>query len=288
MLLKSFAKTYIRYIRIQLKPATVRLYESALRNVLLPRFGEMELMAVTKQHVFEMCLQLESTPTMANRCVAVGSAMYGRAAQLDCVPKAFNPFSRGKIYRETRRERVLSAEEYQRLACALDHFERYQLASIYAIAGIRVLLLTGARLSEVETLRWDEVNFNDRCITLRDSKTGPRTLEMPACVVRLLENLPAHPGPSVFPSRYGRQIRLNLVWRKVRIMADVEDVRLHDLRHTYATWAVHTGVAIPTIARLLGHSTEWMTARYLHADRVQSAAAAEKIATVIDQEMRPR
>ena len=285
MLFKSFAKTYMDYVTMQLKPKTAEFYRYVLRQVLLPRFGDSNLIEITRQHVFDMCQQLESTPTLANRSVAVGSAMYGRAAYLECVPYDCNPFRGGRIYREVPRNRFLSAEEWARVACALDKLESTRSVSPYAIAGIRMLMLTGARLTEIEKLRWPEVNFNERLIMLRDSKTGPRTLEMPRSVGRLLENLQPHEGAYVFPGRGGGQIRLNFVWRKVRIIAKIEDVRLHDLRHTYATWAVQNGVPIPTVARLLGHSTEWTTARYLHADRAQSAAAAAQITAVIEQEM---
>ena len=288
MLFKAFAKTYIDYVQIQLKPKTVAFYRYVLRQVLLPCFGEFDLIEITRRQVFEMCQQLESTPVLANRSVAVGSAMYRRAAHLECVPHDCNPFRGGKIYREMRRDRFLSAEECNRVAHALNKLERAQTVSPYAIAGIRTLMLTGARLTEIEKLRWDEVNLSDHCIVLRDSKTGPRTLELPKSVARMLENLQPPKHARVFPGRGGGQIRLNFVWRKVRIIAEIEDVRLHDLRHTYATWAVQDGVPIPTVARLMGHSTEWTTARYLHANRAQSAAAAARIAGVIEQEMRPR
>ena len=288
MLFEAFAKTYIDYVQIQLKPKTVAFYRYVLRQVLLPCFGEFDLIEITRRQVFEMCQQLESTPVLANRSVAVGSAMYRRAAHLECVPHDCNPFRGGKIYREMRRDRFLSVEECSRVAHALNELECSNSVSRYAIAGIRMLMLTGARLTEIEKLRWDEVNFSERRIVLRDSKIGPRTLELPKCGARLLEKLQPPKSEYVFPGRGGGQIRLNFVWRKVRKIAKVEDVRLHDLRHTYATWAVQNGVPIPTVAKLLGHSTEWTTARYLHADRSQSAAAAEKIAGVIDQEMRPR
>ena len=285
MLFKAFAKSYICYITIQLKPETVKLYKHILVRVLLPRFGIFELTEVRKEHVFSMCADLESTPALANRSVAVGSAMYGRARYFGHVPQDFNPFRGGRIYREVPRNRFLSAEEIKRVSLTLDKFDRDQRASPYAIAGIRMLILTGARLTEIEKLQWSEVNFAEHSIQLADSKTGPRTLEMPQRVKHLLENLQSKSGQYVFPGRGGGQIRLNLVWQKVRKIAKVEDVRLHDLRHTYATWAVQNGVPIPTVARLLGHSTEWTTARYLHASRVQSAAAAATISDLIDEKM---
>ena len=138
MLFQSFAKTYIDYSSIQLKPKTVEFYKYEFRRVLLPQFGQFYLVEVTRHNVFDMCKQLESTPILANRSVAVGSAMYGRAAHLECVPHDCNPFRGGRIYRELPRNRFLSAEECGRVSRALDKLERSQRVSPYAIAGIRM------------------------------------------------------------------------------------------------------------------------------------------------------
>ena len=151
-----------------------------------------------------------------------------------------------------------------------------QTFSIYGIAAVRVLILTGARRSEIETLRWDNIDFAAGKIRLGDSKSGPRIIEMPQNVRNTFLTLKSNGGEFVFPGRADGRIRLYWIWNAVRRKAGLTDVRLHYLRHSYATRAVEVGISMPVIARLLGHSTIWTTSRYLHAsERVVEKAAIQ-------------
>ena len=180
---------YLDFINIRLKPKTVASYQDILNRILLPRFGDIELTVLRRTDVFQMVCELSDRPILANRTVAVGSALYGRAEMLELIPPKFNPFHGCRIYRENQRDRFLSVAECERVAQVLHHFERNRLASPYAVAGIRMLMLTSARLSKIETLKWQDVDLTGQFISLADSKTGPRRVEMPPIVVDLLRGL---------------------------------------------------------------------------------------------------
>ena len=147
-------------------------------------------------------------------------------------------------------------------------------------------MLTGCRSDEILTLTWDDVDRTSRVLRLRDSKTGPRTVQLPPTAVELLEVLPRRKdNPWVFPGndRDGRYSGggLDHAWRTVRTAAGLEDVRMHDLRHSFASRALALGETLPVIGKLLGHSDIETTARYAHLAHDSIHETAERIAQSI-------
>ena len=283
MKFSEFAQTYKLYIQAHLKPRTVEQYSGILRRILVPRFGERELTDIRRTHVVRLHLSLGDRRTAANRMLAVGSGLYRYANLLEEVPDGVNPFAKIKHFEESSRERFLNDSEYARIDQVLTTLEHEQTYSIYGIAAIRVLILTGARRSEIETLRWDSIDFAAGKIRLSDSKSGPRIIEMPVAVRKILLRLKPNGGEFVFPGRAGGRIWLYWVWKEVKRKTGLTDVRLHDLRHSYATRAVEVGISMPVIARLLGHTTIWTTSRYLHASERVVEKAATQVSGSISQ-----
>ena len=203
---------------------------------------------------------------------------------VDCGHIDANPARGVKRNRRQALTRFLSREEIGRLHKLLDEQSgksREQQADI-----IRLLLLTGCRRSEIVQLRWSEVR--DDVLALADSKTGPRNVPLNAGARRILEQQPECGSPFVFPSPRdpARPRGLNLsLWYRVRQEAGIEDVRLHDLRHTLASHAVMNGVPVPVVSRLLGHSNVRMTLRYAHLGDREIEAAAESIGQSIGEMM---
>ena len=177
------------------------------------------------------------------------------------------------LNRRPRLTRFLSTEELRRLHGVLNAQTRQGDGPQADI--VRLLLLTGCRRSEIINLRRSEVRAD--ALILEDSKTGPRRVPLNAAARRILERQPRYRSPYVFPSPLdaSRPRSLGLpLWNRVRRDARIEDVRLHDLRHTMASHAVMNGVPVPVVSRLLGHSNVRMTLRYAHlADRDIEAAA---------------
>lgn len=216
-------------------------------------------------------------PGGANRTLDVLRQIFNHA--IACGYLTNNPTRGIKRNPRTRLTRFLSVEEILRLHSALDkHAGR--ASGRQQVDIIRLLLLTGCRKSELINLRWSEVDI-DR-LHLHDSKTGPRTvlLSIPAQNIIARHSKARGDSEFVFPSGSDpskpRSTELS-VWRKVRRAACLDRVRLHDLRHTFASHAVLAKVPLPIVARLLGHSHVRMTLRYAHVSDTEVEAAAERI-----------
>jgi integrase len=172
-------------------------------------------------------------------------------------------------------ERFLSEAEITRLAAALDS-EANRSGDPYPAAAIKLLLLTGARRGEIIGLQWEHVDFEKHCLRLRDSKTGAKVIYLNPPALELLAGLPRTSGnPHVFIGRRkgGPLGGIDKVWSRVRAAADLEQVRLHDLRHSFASIGVVGGLSLPVIGALLGHKHAATTARYTHlsADPLRAA-----------------
>ena len=206
-------------------------------------------------------------------------------------PDGSNPCRHVEKYKETKRERFLSEAELAQLGEALREAETDKSASPWVIAAIRLLTLTGARLSEVLTLRWDYVDFERATIRLPDSKTGAKTLYLNAPALEVLSGIPRlEDNPHVIcGERKGAHlVNLQKPWRRIRQAAGLGDVRIHDLRHSFASVAAAGGMSLPLIGALLGHSQPATTARYAHLSSDPLRAASDAIAGRIAGAMAPR
>ena len=187
-------------------------------------------------------------------------------------------------YKERKRERFLTDEEFNRLGQVLAEMETKDGAPAHAVAAIRLLMLTGCRKGEILTLRWEDVDLEANELRLRDSKTGPRTVPMAPSAARILAGLPRLAGnPWVIPGKKPGTHRRNLddLWKTVRLRAGLNDVRLHDIRHSFASRALALGESLPMIAKLLGHTQVQTTARYAHLARDSVQESAVRIADSI-------
>ena len=181
--------------------------------------------------------------------------------------------------------RYLSRAELERFGTVLD---ACRAEHPWPVAALRLLTLTGARLSEVLNLRWDEIgelSVDGASARLPDSKTGPRTLWLGPQAVKVLTSLPRHEGDErVFPEDL-TSARLYSFWCVVREDAGLQGVRIHDARHTYASQGVMNGVGLSTVGRLLGHRKRATTAIYAHLDDAALQGAAAQAAAVIARAM---
>jgi len=262
------------------KPSTRARIDSALRTQLLPAFGEQPLDRVRRNDVHLWFDAYSATaPGGANRTLDVLRQILSHA--VTCGLLRSNPACGVKRNPRSKPTRFLSRAEILRLHEALDS-HRGRGSGRQQADIIRLLLLTGCRRGELVRLRWSEVQ--GEVLRLRDAKAGPRTVFLNAPARALLERQPRTGGDYVFPSREdpsrSRSTELSL-WRKIRKQARLEDVRLHDLRHTFASYAVMRGVPLPVVSRLLGHSNTRMTLRYAHVSDHETEAAAERIGTAI-------
>jgi integrase len=197
-----------------------------------------------------------------------------------------NPCVGIERFAEEKRKRYLSASELKRLGGALREAEARNLISPFSLAAIRLLLFTGARLSEILTLRWTEVDQERACLQLRDSKTGAKTIHLSRAALEVLENLPRTSGnPFVICGQRDGSHLVNLqkAWRVVRELAGLGDLRLHDLRHSFASIGVGEGLGLPLLGGLLGHTQPATTARYAHLANDPLKTANELIGTRLSE-----
>ena len=263
------------------KPTTHRTVESLLRCQLLPAFGHLPLDRIAPANVdawFDRCSV--KAPGNANRALELLRRIMNHAASSGLI--AMNPARRTRMNPRPRLTRFLSAKEIIRLHEALDRCVAERPAWAVQADLIRLLLYTGCRKSEIKNLKWSEVEGD--MLRLADSKTGPRTVHLSADARAVIDRHRDGNGPFVFPSPinpsrpHGKELTL---WLRARDCAGLSGVRLHDLRHTYASQAVMNGVPLPVVARLLGHSQVRMTMRYAHVGDREVIAAAERIGEAI-------
>ena len=283
------ARYLTEYVAVRCKPGTAALYRSVIDRHLLPALGRAPLAALSRAQVAEFHESLYETPGVANMALRILSSMHRLAAGWGMVPEgASNPCNALVKYPERRRERFLTDSEFTRLGEALDEAEARGGVSASAVAAIRLLALTGCRRSEVLGLRREDVALEQAEVRLPDSKTGARAVALPPQAVELLRSLlSAHDGPWVIPGRKPgtRLANIDEAWRAVRERAGLGGVRLHDLRHSFASRALALGEALPVIGKLLGHSRLETTARYAHLARDSAQEAAERIAQSIEQDI---
>lgn len=318
---KTFAYRYLDEEAInRLKPGTRRNYEINIRKHALPSIGVMKLDQITRAEIQNLHATLgRKSKVLANRTVETISAVYRHAQTLGLVEDNYNPTSGIKAFKEKARERYLSEDEFVRLGQALEAAEtdgipwenlekktqpKHAVKSenqktvflSSSIDAIRMLIFTGCRLREILHLTWDEVDLERGLLFLADSKTGARVVVLNNLAQDILKRQTSS-GGFVFPSEFktadengdmkDRPLAdLNKPWRAVRRHAGIDDVRLHDLRHSFASVGASAGMGLPIVGALLGHKQAATTERYAHLDASPLRQASDEIAAKIASSMK--
>ena len=261
------------------KPSTKKGVRTRIGARLLPAFGNKPLNRIAPEEVrrwFDAWSR--GAPGGANMGLRLLRQIMNFAIARGYIEK--NPAQGIPPNRRPKLTRFLSREEIARLHRALD--AETGKGNVQQADIIRLLLLTGCRKGEILGLRHSEVGTDG--LVLADSKTGPRRVPLNAQARRILERQPRGESPFVFPSPrdpFGPRDGELPLWYRVRREAGIEDVRLHDLRHSFASQAVMSGVPVMVVSRLLGHSNVRMTLRYTHLGDREIEEAAEKVGQTI-------
>lgn len=282
---EDLAERYLReHADVKKKPRSAKMDHVNLRLHVLPVLGMQRVDTLTRADVARLHHGMRQTPGAANRVLALLSKMCALAEQWGLRDPGTNPVKGIERFRERRRERHLTPAELSRLGDVLRQVEMERTESPSSVALVRVLLLTGARLGEVLGLRWESIDWQAGSVRLADSKTGPKTLYLSDAAKAVLAGMPRIDGnPWCLPGRvHGRPlVNPQKPWRRIRTQAGLDDVRLHDLRHTYAAIAARGGLSLPMIGALLGHSEPQTTQRYAHLVGNPVQAAAEQVGEAI-------
>jgi integrase len=314
-----------RYIKEHLehrcRQRTIESFKGIVERDLRPELGHLKVAAITRQDMHKLHAAKSGTPRQANMVLSVCSKVFNLAEVWEMRPEGSNPSRKIERYRENHRERFLSADELGRLGVILRQAEtvglpwkvganskhpvkpeaRRTLYRRVTTAAIELLLFTGCRLSEVLNLKWEQVDFADGKITLLMTKSGrPQQVTMNAPARQVLRQLDATKNSEwVLPSvsstkRPLSKSGIEAAWTKLRTAARLEDVRLHDLRHTVGTYAAQSGANAFLVRDLLRHKNLAMTSRYVNraddpvrtlsdqvGERISAALAGQSAADVV-------
>ena len=278
----------IEYAEVHKKPLSIAADERSLRLVILPNLGHLSVSAITRQDISKVHHAFRDEPVKANRALALLSKMFNLAEEWGLRPDGSNPCRHVKKYTEKKRERFLSTDELTRLGQALSKVEQEGTELTGVTTAIRLLILTGARLSEILTLKWDYIKPDLGAIALPDSKTGRKMIPLSRPAIEVLKAAKRVDGnPYVCPGAKegGHIVGVQRPWQRIRKKAGIEDVRIHDLRHSFASVGAASGLGLPIIGALLGHTQAATTQRYAHLSNDPMKAAADEIGRKISEAM---
>lgn len=272
------------HVAIRCKPTTQYEYKRSVELFINPKLGARKVSVIERKDIAELHHNLRHIPYQANRTLGVLSTMFNLAEVWGLRPDHSNPCLHVKKYPEQKRERFLATEEYAALGMALQEIDIDGSESKSAINAVRLLMLTGCRLGEIMTLKWNHVDVKAREFRLPDSKTGAKTVhfgDAVADVLRKIERFHGNPWVIVGKKEGARLTDLQHPWRRIRARAGLPNLRIHDLRHSYASGALALGEGLPMIGKLLGHTQPQTTARYAHLANDPVKAAARKVSDFI-------
>jgi integrase len=277
-------------VRPKRKPRTVDDYERILAQHILPALGRVAVKELSWATVNAFHGAMKRTPRRANYVTSTLRALLNFAERIGIRPPHSNPCKGVEFFRERARERFLSEAEIGAAADGIEQAEREGVIGPHAAAGLRLALFTGARSGEVTAIKWEHVDWQRKLVRLPDSKTNePRTIHLSDTAVEVLKTVP-RVGPFVIAGAKPGSPYMNLTraWGLARAYAGLQDVRLHDLRHSFASLAAGRGVSLQMIGKLLGHRVHATTMRYSHLARDQVASVNDELGAVMQAAIEKR
>ena len=260
-----------------------RTDETILRHHALPQLGKLALDEIKAEHIVDVVARMKAkglAASTANRVLVILRYIYNLAIKWRVPGIASNPTTGIELGPEIQRNRYLTKEEAQVLSAAIANDENRTAAN-----AIMLLLLTGARRNEITQARWEHVFWDERKLRVPISKSGkPRWISLSASAIGLLRSIPRCAGNDyIFPApTTGRPSpSLWFPWKRIRDRAGLGDVRLHDLRHSFASFLVNEGVSLYVVQGLLGHANAKTTQRYAHLQSDTLSRATDVVDAIV-------
>lgn len=283
----ELVEAYISDATPRLKASSVRNYEFLLRDHITPHFLRMKASKIEKKDV-ETFLKKASTKSKSRAAMSVTllRAAFSFGMEKEIISISKNPAAGIRGLQSQERQRYMSTEERSRIWSAIDSLEgRFHGATLDVF---RLLILTGARRREISSLRWSEVDFDSRRIVKEEAKTEKRVIFLSDEALEILKKRKSERVSVewVFPSSRDPAKPVDVIekaWSAIIKTAGVSDLRIHDLRHSYASDALAAGLPLHTIGILLGHRHHATTARYAHLSDVAAISATELISKTISE-----
>ena len=263
----------------KLKPKTQIQYTDIIERLVFPKLGKHLVKDIAYSPIASLHHALRATPYTANRTVAVLSKFFNWCELHGYRERNTNPVQGLAKYTEHKRLRFMSAVELESLGKGFHTLESRNAIDPTIAAAIKMLLFTGARSSEILTLKWSYVSVELAIASLPDSKTGAKTLHLPPQALAILETLPCE-SEYCFPGKSkGHLVNIKDSWKRLLTASGLENWRIHDLRHAFASAAASSGKSLPIIGKILGHTQAATTSRYAHLAENPVAIAVSETAT---------
>lgn len=270
------------HVATRLKPSTQKEYRRNIELYILPKFRTFKVNEISQDDIAQWHYALSDKPYQANRNLGVLSRLFNLCEVWGYRTEGTNPCRNVKKFKEKKREVFLSKPEISNLIQVLDTCIEKKMETIFVASAFKLLLLTGCRLSEIQTLQWCYIK--QRHIELPESKTDYKRLPLSPLALSIIAEIPhLEDNPFVIAGTLpGRHISdLQKPWRRIRKRAGIQHIRIHDLRHTFASHAVMSGHSLPIIAKLLGHTQIQTTMRYAHLADKEVALASQSISSIL-------
>lgn len=279
--IKDFGARFLEdHVALHCKESTYAEYKRSVELFINPKIGSHRLIELTRADVVELHQSMKTTPYQANRTLGVLSVMFSVAHTWEVLKEGMNPCWKVKRFKEAKRERYLTREELANLGRVLREADGEREAA----NCIRLLILTGCRLGEIQKLKWGYVDAGASVLRLPDSKTGAKIVPIGRAALEFLRSIPKVNGnPYVITGKIkGKHLTdIQRPWRRIRERAGLDDLRIHDLRHSFASDALQLGEDLLMIGKLLGHTQVQTTARYAHLKTDPIRQAANKVSDAI-------
>ena len=283
ILFEDFWKIFTeKYIKEMHKPSTIKRDISRIKIYILPYFGKKSIVEIEQRDIIAFKDSMAHIKGNCSKCLKLLSCAFNQAELWEYIPRNSNPCRGVSKYPDRKMNRFLSDEELARLNQVLAEKTKADAATKYTIAAFRLLIYTGCRLGEVLSLKWDDVNLKENFIHLKDSKVGERGIPLNESAKNVILGLQKQvDNPYVFcGDKPGTHlVAIHKIWYRIRKKAGIPDVRIHDLRHSFASFALKKGVSLYGVSKLLGHKNIATTTRYAHLELEE----LKKLTNIVDQ-----
>ncbi len=269
VLFEDFWKVFTeKYIKQHHKPSTIKMASYIIKLHILPFFGKKPIAEIKRKDVFAFKDSMDHIKGSCTKCLRLLSVAFNQAELWEYRPQNSNPCRGVPKTPEKKMENYLTDEQLERLKNVLIAKEVTALASPYTINAFRLIIYTGCRKGEILSLQWEEVDLIHSCLRLKDSKTGKRVIPLNDIAKGVILNIEKQKNnPYVFcGDKPGTHlVAVQKTWERIRKQAGIPHVRIHDLRHSFASFAItNGGVDLIELKDLLGHKSVTTTERYIH------------------------
>ncbi len=267
-----------KYIKQNHKPSTINRDASRIKLYILPFFGKKPIVEIERRDVLEFKDSLSNGTS--TKCLRLLTTAFNQAELWEYIPLNTNPCRSIPKHPDKKMENYLTDEQLKKLEKTLLEREIAGIVSPYTISALRLIIYTGCRKGEILSLQWEEIDLTHNCLRLKDSKTGKRVIPLNDIAKGIILNIEKQANnPYVFcGDKPGTHlVAIQKTWERIRKQAGLPDIRIHDLRHSFASFAINNGVDLIELKGLLGHASVKTTERYIHLTNKKLLDATNRV-----------